>query len=150
MTGYERARTDRSNTARRRYFAQGQVPIGEVPDSVLRSWQRCLVAGHEPNRPISFELITRGRIRDLEERNRALLEAASSEVHELARAVSSGKMIVLLTDASGTVIESAGDFNAINPRLKLAARKGVDMSEPAIGTNAVGTTLVERGPVEII
>jgi sigma-54 dependent transcriptional regulator, acetoin dehydrogenase operon transcriptional activator AcoR len=150
MTGYERARTDRSNTARRRYFAQGQVPIGEVPDSVLRSWQRCLVAGHEPNRPISFELITRGRIRDIEERNRALLEAASSEVHELARAVSSGKMIVLLTDASGTVIESAGDFNAINPRLKLAARKGVDMSEPAIGTNAVGTTLVERGPVEII
>jgi len=150
MTGYERVRTDRSNTARRRYFDQGQVPIGEVPGSVLRSWQRCVVAGHEPNRPISFDLITRGRIRDIEERNRALLEAASSEVHELACAVSSGKMIVLLTDASGAVIESAGDFNAINPRLKLAARKGVDMSEPSIGTNAVGTALVERGPVEIV
>jgi len=150
MTGYERARTDRSSTARRRYFDQGEVPIGEVPDSVLHSWQRCLVAGHEPNRPISFELITRGRIRDIEERNRPLLEVATSEVHELARAVSSGKMIVLLTDASGAVLESAGDFNTINPRLKLAARKGVDMSEPAIGTNAVGTALVERGPVEII
>jgi transcriptional regulator of acetoin/glycerol metabolism len=108
------------------------------------------MAGHEPTRPISFELITRGRVRDVEERNHALLEAASSEVHELGRAVSRGKMIVLLTDASGAVIESAGDFNAINPRLKLAARKGVDMSEPAIGTNAVGAALVERSPVEII
>ena len=48
-------------------------------------------------------------------------------------------MIALLTDASGAVVEAAGDFDAINPRLKLAARKGVDMSETAIGTNAVGT-----------
>jgi sigma-54 dependent transcriptional regulator, acetoin dehydrogenase operon transcriptional activator AcoR len=150
MTGYERTRADRSMVARRRYFDQGQAPVGDVPGPVLRSWQRCRVAGHEPNRPTSFELITRGRIRDIEARNRALLKAASSEVHELARVVSSGKMIVLLSDASGAVVEAAGDLDAINPRLKLAARKGVDMSEATIGTNAVGTALVERGPVEII
>jgi transcriptional regulator of acetoin/glycerol metabolism len=150
MTGYERARADRSITARRRYFDQGQAPVGEVPGSVLRSWQRCWEAGQQPNRPVSFDLVTRGRIRDIDERNRALIEAATREVHELARVVSSAKMIVLLTDASGVVIEAAGDFCAINPRLKLAARKGVDMSETAIGTNAVGTALVERGSVEVI
>jgi sigma-54 dependent transcriptional regulator, acetoin dehydrogenase operon transcriptional activator AcoR len=150
MTAYEQVRADRSLAARRRYFDHGHTPIGELPGSVRRSWQRCWDAGQQPSRPTSFELVTRAGIRHLEERNRALLDAASAEVHQLARVVANARMIVLLTDASGTVVEAAGDFSAVNPRLTLAARKGVDMSEAAIGTNAVGTALVERGPVEII
>ena len=150
MTGRERARADSSLKARTRYFDQGQMAFGDLPGSVQRSWQRCWEAGQQPNRPTSFDLITRGRIRDIAERNRALVDAASAEVHELARIVSNAGMIVLLTDASGIVVEAAGGFDGINPRLKLAARKGVDMSEIAISTNAVGTALVEREPVEVI
>jgi sigma-54 dependent transcriptional regulator, acetoin dehydrogenase operon transcriptional activator AcoR len=150
MGACERVRADRSGAARSRYFDHGQLPVGEVPNPVLRSWKRCWEAGQEANRPICFEQVSRGRIREVDEHSRALVAAAHEEVHQLAGTVANAKLIVMLTDASGTVVESAGDFAAISARLKLAARKGVDLSETTLGTNAVGTALVERGPVAVI
>ena len=150
MGACERGRADRSGAARSRYFDGGQLPVGEVPNPVLRSWQRCWEAGQEADRPICFEQVSRGRIREVDERSRALVAAAREEVHQLAGAVANAKMIVMLSDASGTVVESAGDFAAISARLKLAARKGVDLSETTLGTNAVGTALIERSPVAVV
>jgi transcriptional regulator of acetoin/glycerol metabolism len=95
-------------------------------------------------------MIGRNRLREIDERNRALVEAAREEVDELCRVVSRAQMVVLLTDAAGLVVETGGDVAAVSSRLRLAARKGVDMSEVTIGTNAVGTALLERGPVEIV
>jgi transcriptional regulator of acetoin/glycerol metabolism len=136
--------------ARRRYFDHGDVRVEDVPASVLRSWQRCLEAGHRTDYPVSFEMIGRNRVREIDEGNRALVEAAREEVDELGRVVSRAHMVVLLTDAGGIVVETGGDIAAVSPRLRLAARKGVDMSEATIGTNAIGTALLERGPVEIV
>jgi transcriptional regulator of acetoin/glycerol metabolism len=136
-------------TARRQYFEEGLVPAG-VPNAVLRSWQRCWEAGHQANRPICFELISRGRTREIDERGRSLVEAGSAEVDHLASVVSNARMIVVLTDASGAVVQTAGDVAAVTPRLKPAARIGVDFSETTLGTNAIGTALVERGPVTVI
>ena len=150
MRGCERVRADRSLGARRQYFDEGRVPLGEIPNPVLRSWQRCWEAGQEATRPIGFELVSRGRIREIDERSHALVEAASIELQQLARVVSDARLIVMLTDASGTVVQTAGDFAAISSRLKLAARKGVDLSEKNVGTNAVGTALVERSAVAVI
>jgi transcriptional regulator of acetoin/glycerol metabolism len=150
MGACERVRADRSGAARSRYFDDGQLPVGEIPNPVLRSWQRCWEAGQEANRPICFEQVSRGRIREVDERSRALVAAAHEEVHQLAGTVANARMIVMLSDASGTVVESAGDFAAISARLKLAARKGVDLSETTLGTNAVGTALIERSPVAVI
>ncbi len=146
----ERLRANCSAAARPRFFDDGQVPIGEVPAPVLRSWQRCVEAGQEAARPISFGQVSRSRIRELSECGRGLVEAANVEIVQLAHTVSSARLIVMLTDASGTVVETAGNFAAISPRLKLAARKGVDFSEKSIGTNAIGTAIIERSPVAVI
>ena len=101
----ERVRADRSGAARSRYFDDGQLPVGEIPSLVLRSWQRCWEAGQEATRPICFEQVSRGRIREVDERSRPLVAAAHDEVHQLAGVVSNAKPIVMLTDASGTVVE---------------------------------------------
>ena len=65
----------------------------------------------------------------------------------LASALSGAKLIVLLGDESGTVIDTVGDFVGASKRLKAAMQKGVDLSEDAIGTNAVGTALIEKAPI---
>jgi transcriptional regulator of acetoin/glycerol metabolism len=150
MSACELVRASRSVDARRRYFSNGQLAIGEVPNPVLRSWMRCCEAGHEANRPICFEQVSRGRIREIDERSRSLVEAAHTELRQLAAAVSNARMIVMLSDASGTLVESVGDFTSVSARLKLAARKGVDFSETTLGTNALGTALVEKSPVAVI
>ena len=112
MRECERVRADRSLVARKQYFDKGRVPVGEVPNPVLRSWQRCWEAGQEANRPIGFELVSRGRIREIDERSHSLVAAASIELQQLARVVSNARLIVMLTDASGTVVQTAGDFAA--------------------------------------
>ena len=150
MDSSERLRADCSGAARRRFFDDGEVPLGEVPVPVLRSWQRCILAGQEADRPIAFEQVSRGRIREIGECGRHLVQAANAEMLQLARTVSNAKLVVVLTDASGTVVETAGNFSAISPRLNLAARKGVDFSEKSIGTNAIGTAIMERSPVAVI
>jgi transcriptional regulator of acetoin/glycerol metabolism len=150
VSGYEGVRADRITAARRRYFDHGDIAVEGVPTSVLRSWRRCWEAGHRADYPVAFEMIGRSRVREIDERNRALVEAAREEVDELCRVVSRAQMIVLLTDAAGIVVEAGGNVDAVSPRLRLAARKGVDMSEATIGTNAVGTALLENGAVEIV
>lgn len=150
MIGYEQARSDRSLAARRQYVEEGKALIGGVPAAVVRSWQRCIATGHRSERPVAFEMIGRSRIHEIDNNNRVLVEAASAEVVELGRVVARAGMIVLLTDAAGVVVAVSGDLAAVSPQLRMAARKGVDMSETTIGTNAIGTTLVEREPLETV
>lgn len=146
----ELIRASRSIDARRRYFSNGQLAIGEVPNRVLRSWMRCRDAGLDAHRAICFEPVGRATLRDIEERSRTLVNVAQSELALLATAVANAGMIVMLTDASGTMVESAGDFRSISPCLKLAARKGVDFGEGTLGTNALGTALVEQSAIAIV
>lgn len=150
MIGYEQQRSDCSLAARRQYVEEGKALIGGVPASVARSWQRCLATGHRSQRPVAFEMIGRSRIHEIDDNNRTLVEAASAEVVELGRIVAKAGMIVLLTDAAGVVVAVSGDLGAVSPQLKMAARKAVNMSETTIGTNAIGTALVEREPLETI
>jgi transcriptional regulator of acetoin/glycerol metabolism len=150
MTTSEWIRAGLSDRARRRFFDQGEMPLGEVPVPVLRSWQRCVEAGQEADRPVGFEQISRSRIREVEESGHELVRAANAEMLHLAHTVSDAKLIVVLADACGTVIETVGNFSSVSPRLNLAARKGVDFSESSIGTNAIGTAIMERSPVAVI
>ena len=121
-----------------------------VTTSAWRSWQRCLAAGHEPKCHLEFANVGRSRVMELEERSRSLIAAAREELEHVAAVVHRSGMVVLLADETGAVLRKAGDTGAVSPRLGLAARQGVDLSEDAAGTNAVGMALIDRAPVSIV
>jgi transcriptional regulator of acetoin/glycerol metabolism len=126
------------------------LPAGEVAEPVWRSWKRCREAGLDPRRPNGFDIVTRGREREIGEASHELVSAARDEVESLAGAVARAKLIVMLADRHGVVVDTLGDTTRFSPRLGLAARRGVDLSERAVGTNAVGTALVEKSVVATV
>ncbi len=57
--------------------------------------------------------------------------------------------LVILADATGTILHSLGDPGFAGKAGKVALQPGGVWTEPARGTNAIGTCLVEQAPVAI-
>jgi sigma-54 dependent transcriptional regulator, acetoin dehydrogenase operon transcriptional activator AcoR len=133
----------------RRAVLEHQQPgpaLGLAP-GIERSWRRCLGLGLDPRQRVTFEAISASAMRESIDRSRPLREAASSVLRSLTRAMLHTQHFAILADANGTVIEIFGPVDAHNPHARAIARVGVDLSEAAIGTTAIGTTLADLQPV---
>lgn len=122
-------------------------PATGLAPTIERSWRRCLAMGHEPRRRVTFEAVSASRMRDASESSRPLLRAAGPVIQTLARAMLHTRYFAILTDAQGTVIDVNGPIDRHNPHSSAIARVGVDLSEAAVGTTAIGTTLADLQPV---
>ncbi|VTU39380.1 Acetoin catabolism regulatory protein [Variovorax sp. PBS-H4] len=137
----------------RREWIEGEAtgPAGaRIEPWLLRSWQRCLAAGHRPQHRVSFDPVTRQSIRGVAERNGALLAAARPVMARLSRAIADTRYFAILTDADGIVVEVGplpGGSDAAARHARDIARVGVDLSERAVGTTAIGAALAERESV---
>jgi transcriptional regulator of acetoin/glycerol metabolism len=117
---------------------------------LLRSWQRCLDAGHQPRERVSFDPVSAPSARHVAERNRALVAAARPVLDHLSRAIADTRYFAILTDADGIVVDVGnlpGGSDAAARHVRNIARVGVDLSERAVGTTAIGAALAERETV---
>lgn len=114
---------------------------------IERSWRRCLALGLLPQARVGFDVVTHPGARRAFDASHRLVEAARPHLERLTRAIAPTRYFALLTDAQGVVIETAGPIDRADPRAEAVARVGVDLSEPAVGTSAIGAALSERHPV---
>ncbi|MDZ4279813.1 MAG: helix-turn-helix domain-containing protein [Hydrogenophaga sp.] len=112
-----------------------------------RSWRRCLGMGFNPHQPIAFDAVTQSAVRNAIDANQPLLRAAAPVIQSLTRAMANTRYFAILTDANGLVIDVNGPVDRHNPQAASIARVGVDLSERAVGTSAIGATLAELQPV---
>jgi transcriptional regulator of acetoin/glycerol metabolism len=112
-----------------------------------RSWRRCLSQGQRPDQAVSFDMVPAAARRRAEDAHHALLQAARPEMQRLARAVAPIRYFAILTDAQGTVVETAGAIDRSDRRAEAIARVGVDLSERSIGTSAISAALGEQRAV---
>ncbi|MDP9898143.1 helix-turn-helix domain-containing protein [Variovorax ginsengisoli] len=138
----------------RQHWIEGLPPAQDAPVPVapwlVRSWQRCLRAGHAPRQRVLFNEVSRPLRAQLIERNRALLAAARPVLDRLSHAIADTRYFAILTDAAGLVIDvgalPAGS-DAAAGHARDIARIGLDLSESAIGTSAIGAALAEQRSV---
>ena len=114
---------------------------------VERSWRRCLALGFEPGQHIVFDAVTTSAVHHAIEANQPLLRAAAPVIQSLTRAMAHTRYFAILTDARGLVIGVNGPVDRHDPHAASIARVGVDLSERAVGTTAIGTTLADLQPV---
>lgn len=114
---------------------------------IERSWRRCLALGHEPDRTVTFNAISAQGTRRALEDSRPLLLAATPVVRTLTRAMLHTRYFAILTNPEGVVIDVHGPVERSDPPATALARVGIDLSEAAVGTTAIGTTLAEQQPV---
>lgn len=114
---------------------------------IVRSWQRCLANGHRPAQQLAFNVVSAPAVRRTADQHAALLQAARPVLAQLTRAVAGMHYFALLTDARGMVIEVQGAVDRNDPRAHAIGRVGIDLSEAAVGTAAIGAALAELQPV---
>ncbi|WPG40684.1 helix-turn-helix domain-containing protein [Variovorax sp. EBFNA2] len=138
----------------RRELLEGDGPrprtAARVDPGITRSWQRCLEAGRRPQQRVSFDPVSRTASRDVTECNRALVTAARPVIERLSRAIADTRYFAILTDARGIVVDVGTLPDGTDPAARYArdiGRVGVDLSENAIGTSAIGTALAEQESV---
>ncbi|MBS0340377.1 MAG: GAF domain-containing protein [Proteobacteria bacterium] len=139
--------------ARREWFAGGVADTGlqaRIEPWITRSWQRCLGAGQRPQQAVSFDAVSRARAREVAERNLQLAAAARPVIERLSRTLADTRYFPILTDAQGIVVEVGAlprPGERDEQRALDLARVGVDLSEAAVGTTAIGAVLAEQEPV---
>ena len=114
---------------------------------VANSWRRCLQLGLEPRREVAFEAVSSAQMQRAIEGSQPLLRAASPVIRQLARAMAHTRYFAILTNAQGVVIDVNGPMDRHDPSVNRIARVGVDLSERAVGTTAIGMALTDLQPV---
>lgn len=114
---------------------------------IARSWQRCLAAGLQPTQRVAFDPVSAQALRRSLDENHDLLHAARPVLAQLTRAIAGMRYFAILTDAHGTVVDVQGALDRHDPRARAIGRVGIDLSEAAVGTTAIGAALTELQPV---
>lgn len=139
----------RVGNARRSFFERGTLPVGTVPDTILQSWRRCQRSGLAVDAQPQLEPIGGQNLRALRESHERLWRLARAEIDGLGAHAASTDSIVLLTDADGWILNAEGNAGFLDKAGRVALMPGVCWSEAAVGTNAIGTAIVEGRAMEV-
>ena len=119
------------------------VPPGStgVPSVIEQSWRRC--AGE--NVPVAPARID---YREPDAAPSTLRRAAEPVLDRLRWSLADVAVAMVLSDASGRIVARHADVRRQRTLMdRASAAEGFDFSERSIGTNGIGTVLVERRPV---
>ena len=142
------ARADQLQLARRLFFERGDDPGALVPDPIRRSWKRCIATNDALDG--AAEPLPRDALFSRRDAQGRLRHHALPELEALAEALVPSRVIVLLADPEGMILDAAGSDAFMSKAQRVALMPGVDWSELSRGTNAIGTALTEGCAVTVV
>jgi len=125
----------------------GSLPLGaRHVDLIDQSHERCAALGVSRIERPDIGPLGRPDLAVARDRNARLHAHAAPVMEMLREQIVKSHSMVLLTDATGTVLHSIGDDDFLERASKVALRPGSNWAEATKGTNAIGTALVEEVP----
>jgi len=137
----------RVEQARDLFFVQGRDPAPWIAPHISRSWQRSRPVDHQHIDPAPMALALLGERR---EQSMRLLDCAQPELDGLAEHAIGNGCVVILSDATGLILEEIGSPDFLPKAERIALQPGVEWSEHNRGTNAIGTALAEREALMVL
>ncbi|WP_026918170.1 GAF domain-containing protein [Gordonia shandongensis] len=119
------------------------------PRSVISdSWRRVVDAGVDPDHGRAGDPLASA---DLEHRRTrsGLADVLESVTGRLDVLISAGDNVLVVADASGHVLWRAGAPRTLRQADRLGFTEGASWAESTVGTNAIGTALASRQPVQV-
>lgn len=127
-------------------LAQGAA----AKSSIVASWARSAhVYGLDPARKPSDERITQHELAALRERMEPVTLAARPTLERLFQAVGGFGASVILASEEGIAVDRLGKPSEDRDFAEAGLWTGTRWAESAVGTNGIGTCLVERRPVVV-
>lgn len=121
-----------------------------VDPSIARSWERCGQHGLSRSKPARQQMLGPAELKRRREQQRTLVELAASELEIVRRSIAGTHAIAVLADGFGTILDVCGDTKFVERARKVFLQPGAIWCETHEGTNAVGTSIVERRAVQVV
>ncbi|MGS0942223.1 sigma-54-dependent Fis family transcriptional regulator [Pseudomonas luteola] len=122
----------------------------DTDPAIARSWRRCLEQHRlDPSTATSPSVLEHPRILEQRERSQRVLEIAHGEMNRLHQQLAGAGHAVLLTDASGLILDCITHEAERDTFQRAGLWLGADWSESCEGTNGIGTCAVERHALTI-
>lgn len=131
-------------------FLSGQDYTTSVVRRLIRdSWSRCFDAGVDPSCQNGLPIVQSDGLSCVLTQHHDLVQACLPVMSEARDFLSESGTVMLLTDPAGLVIEMAGDPRAVEEAKGVRLEPGARWHENDCGTNAIGTALLARAPVQV-
>ncbi len=129
-------------------FIQNGTGSNAVRDVVAASWKRSQ-GYHIPSERGEAPLAPEAEAVRLRSEHAALIAAARPALEQARFLLAEASSIIILTDPSGVIIETAGDPRTTDFGRIVHLEQGGHWAEADIGTNAIGTAIAALQPTQI-
>ncbi|MGM0396783.1 MAG: sigma-54-dependent Fis family transcriptional regulator [Bacillota bacterium] len=131
-----------------RYINKGEIPEN-VSSVISDSWERCKKAGVDPYGGTGIS-IDQNEFQHILEENLELVKVAKPIMENLNSLVLGTGFVLVLTDRNGIILHLIGEKSVEDEARVLNFFPGSSWAEDEVGTNAIGTCLLEEKPVQTI
>src|SRR5215475_2879394 len=125
------------------------LPADAVRTVIERSWARCHSAGVDPATTRAPSPTSDERFASLLQRFRILIDVSSPVMEEVRESLSESGTMMILTDPSGVILTTEGDPATLEAAEDVRLVSGANWDELVCGTNAIGTALSLKEPVQV-
>lgn len=120
----------------------------QMRQSVLDSWNRCLSAGVNPAQLQTNTALAENDVKQILKESE-LYQVAKPIIDDFFAKLSGTGYLATLTDQAGRILYLKGDHHVLSEAEKMNFSLGMDWSEQAAGTNAIGTSIATGTPIQI-
>jgi sigma-54 dependent transcriptional regulator, acetoin dehydrogenase operon transcriptional activator AcoR len=145
----KQAEERRAMNAWERLVCGVELPADAIRTVIERSWVRCHSAGVDPATsrapaPTPDEDLSR-----LLHRFRDVIDVGASVMEQVRESLSESGTMMILTDPSGVILKTEGDPTTLEAAEDVRLVNGANWDELVCGTNAIGTALSLKEPVQV-
>lgn len=132
-----------------RFVNNGDQPPN-ILSSILSSWQRSIEYGVDPFQSYIPESLRDQELKMERERNEKMLNYSNSVMKQLFNVIEGSQSILAISDKSGYLLDVIGDQQTIKEAELINFFPGAPWSEEVAGTNAIGTVIKQKKPIEVV
>jgi len=118
-------------------------------DFVQKSHDRCRKYQVGYNQVYSSKILNEKELFHKMEANRELILAVAPIMNKIYDFVKGSNFFSILTDKNGCILNVIGDEDILSEAFSFKMIPGAYMDEESIGTNAMGTAIAERAPLQL-
>ena len=140
---------DRNYNEWQKFVATGEKDICELRAQIVESWLRCNREGVNPYDTRFHESLDSAALSELLNKKDKLIKIAKPFMENLYKFVAGSGFVVVLTDENGYIMEMFCDEATLKDPMTRNFVHGASWHEYEAGTNAIGTALMLRSPIQV-
>ena len=131
-------------------FVFHEIIDQRVRPEIIDSWLRCKELSVDPLSRKVLKLLSPLEFSVIKEKRRHLIRIALPYIKLLSEYAINSGFTIFLADSQGTVLILDGDLEELQKQKKINLLEGAIWTEQWAGTNAVGTSIYTRNPLQVV